>query len=167
MLWEGSWKGPQGIWKANVELGSSCKVMLMVISCISLIPMDGVEKHSWQRKRSPGAKRSPRRRLGGVWSWQSWEMSPQCFQGRFCQLKGFLVAFPHPGETSSHTSASHPLPAASQGIFIPWDGGVWGLTGTAEGQEGSSEEWEVQEVVLGRKPRGLGGNIVQIPPRDI
>ena len=35
-----------------------CKVMLMVITCISLIPMDRVEKHPRQSKRSPGAKKS-------------------------------------------------------------------------------------------------------------
>lgn len=67
------------------------------------------------------------------------------------------MAFPHPGENLSHTSASHPLPAAPQGI-LGTDGGS---------QEGFSEEWEVQEVVLGHKPKVLGGNIVQIPPRDL
>ena len=38
--------------------------------------------------------------------------------------------------------------------------------GIAEGQEGFSEEWEVQGVVLGKKPGVLGYNIVQVPPRD-
>lgn len=36
-----------------------CKVMLMVITCISLIPMDRVEKHPRQSKWSSGAKSLP------------------------------------------------------------------------------------------------------------
>lgn len=39
--------------------------------------------------------------------------------------------------------------------------------GTVKEQEGFLEEWEVQEAVLGHKPRVLGGDIVQAPPRDI
>lgn len=89
------------------------------------------------------------------------------FSGKVLPIKRVSGGFP----TSRGNLLSHQhfpsSPCSLTRDFVPWDGGVWGLTGTAEGQEGSSEEWEVQEVVLGCKPRGLGGNIVQIPPRDI
>lgn len=116
MLWEGSWKGPQGIWKANVELGSSCKVMLMVIACVSLIPMDWVEKHPWQGKRSPAAKGLPGgQRLHGVLELAGLGNVPTTFSGKALLIQTISDDLPTSrGKPPLTMSASHALPATSQ-----------------------------------------------------
>lgn len=119
MLWEGSWKGPQGIWKANEELGGGCKVMPMVIAHISRIPMHWVEKQLWQRKRSPGAEGGPGgQRLQDVWELAGLGNAPAMFPGKALPIKMISDDFPRSREKPPlTTSASLALPEASQGIL--------------------------------------------------
>lgn len=91
----------------------------MVIVVISLIPMDWVEKHSWQRKWSPGAKGLPGgQQLHGGLELAGLGRVPTMFSGEALPIKMISDDFPTcKGKPSLTSSASHALPAAPQGIL--------------------------------------------------
>lgn len=148
----------------------------MVITRISLIPMDRVEKHPPAKQTDPRSQKATHGDNGLVVfrSCRGWEMS----QARFCSWGSVKLAllmkmisndFPkfRKPPPSLLISSSHALSATWQVIFATLAGGVWGPMGTVKGQEGFSKEREVQEVVLGHKIRFSGGNSVQAPPNKM
>lgn len=111
-----------------MELGSSCKVMLMVITNFSLIPMDWVEKHSWQRKRGPEAKGLPGGQwLGGVLELAGLGNVPTMFSGKALLIKRISGGFPMSRGKPPLTPALPMLSLQPQKGFCPWG---WRSLGT-------------------------------------